>query len=209
MSNQVESLAQQSAQFLAIKIVADILRRIETELSPVYVYHNLDHSKDVLSEALRFAIAEGVDQRSIELIAIAAAYHEAGFLIRAQANEGFAAEMAKNAMQASGEYSDIEIKLVCQMILDTELQNIYKGPAQVASTELSKYLLDADVANLGRDDFFTKMELIGQESNIERQTLLKQTLQLCRAHQWQTKIAAELLEAKKQENMQKLAAMME
>lgn len=204
----MESLAQQLAQFLAMPIVADVFRRLETELAANYVYHNLDHSKDVLSEALNFAIAESVDQRSLELLVIAAAYHEAGFLVRAQANEGFAAEMAKNAMQAAGGYSEEEIQLVCQMILDTELQNIYRGPAQVATTELSKYLLDADVANLGRDDFFTKMELIGQEANIERQTLLKQTLQLCRAHKWQTKTAADRLEAKKQENMEQLLAML-
>jgi hypothetical protein len=76
------------------------------------------------------------------------------------------------------------------MIRDTEVKLLPEGPRQVPTTELSKYLCDADVSNLGRPDFFEKAELVRRELNLPRS---EQTARNLRAfiggHRWYTPAA--------------------
>jgi len=195
---------QRYEEFVAKPIISEIILRLKQELDLRYVYHSVDHTRDVLRVTLCFALAESVDERLLELLAIAAAYHDAGFLVGVENHEPRGADMAVEAMSSSGGYTEHEKSLVNQMILDTQLKNIFKGAAQVASNDLSRYLLDADLANLGRDDCFDKMEFISQELGLKGKELLSQTLQLCTAHDWQSDIARSLLDEKKQQNVEAL-----
>ena len=54
------------------------------------------------------------------------------------------------------EISEEDIEEIVQMILDTKVRVVAHGAGsqQIARTNLSRYLLDADLSNLGRTDFF-------------------------------------------------------
>ncbi|RMG39946.1 MAG: hypothetical protein D6719_12240, partial [Candidatus Dadabacteria bacterium] len=69
---------------------------------------------------------------------------------------------------------------------------------------LSKYLLDGDLSNLGREDFFDKLELVRLERNIERDGFYKSTLGFVTRHRWQTKVAELLRGPTKAKNIAKL-----
>jgi predicted metal-dependent HD superfamily phosphohydrolase len=139
--------------------------------------------------------------RQLELLAIAAACHDVGFIRSSGSNEPIGAAFAREHMACHGGYSAEEILLVERMILDTALVETPDGPRQAPSTELSRYLLDADLSNFGRDDFFERGELQRQELGQEPKLFRKNTLALIRAHRWLTPAGQALRQDQKERNV--------
>src|SRR5262249_21744403 len=159
------------------------------------------HTDDVLSEVVLFALEDGLGERDIHLLAVAAAYHDMGFVVVRRENEPVGARRAVRAMKQAGGYTDEEIAKVRRASLDTQIHLMTEGPRQMPTQEFSKYLLDADVSNLGRDDFFEKAELVRKESKgVDRRAFLTQLIVFVTAHRWYTKAAKKLRQTKKREN---------
>lgn len=199
--SQVEERITNYIEVLTSKaIISAILTKLESDLPEELTYHNSEHTKEVLAEAVRYAVIDNLDDREIELLAIAAAYHDAGFLEQRIDNELFGAQMAVSAMKEFGNYTEKEQDLVRQAILDTQLIETPDGPQQVASTKISPYLLDADLSNLGRDDFFEKNEKLRAEISFTEDIVLQKSLELLKSHRWQTAAAQKLRNQKKVRN---------
>lgn len=190
-------------------LVAVALNLLSRKLPDNLSYHAKSHTEDVLSEAMRFAMIDGLTERETALLAIAAAFHDTGFTRSPVANEAIGADLARKEMLSAGDYSEAEISLVEQMILDTTLVELPNGPQQIPSTKLSRYLLDADLSNLGRDDFFDKGELQRRELGIDEAHFRKRSYQLLSAHRWYTEAAHGLRQKKKEENLLLLKSMLE
>jgi hypothetical protein len=90
------------------------------------------------------------------------------------------------------------------MILDTALVPYNESFRQVPSTPLSRYLLDADLANFGRDDFFEKSELQRLELGDDAASFRRKTLLLIENHVWLTPAAEKLWADTKARNVEKL-----
>jgi hypothetical protein len=107
-------------------------------------------------------------------------------------------------MERQSGYSSEEILLVDRMILDTALVVTADGPCQIPSTRLSRYLLDADLSNLGRDDFFEKGELQRRELSQDEDRFRRNALALLQAHRWHTDAGQSLRQKKKEDNERSL-----
>src|SRR5690606_14143605 len=138
--------------------------------------------------------------KSEQLLVIAAAYHDTGFLVRPMDNETVGARFAREQLEEDGRFSEEEIKLVETMILDTRLVATELGPKQIPTVPLSKYLLDADLSNLGREDFFERSELLRQELGVDQDLFLVQCKRLIESHEWLTPAAKRLREEGQQKN---------
>ena len=193
----------------AIPVVAQAIDLLARQLPANLTYHAKSHTDDVLAEAMRYATIDGLSAREVELLAIAAAFHDTGFVKSLIANEALGADFARKAMRLAGTYSEDEIALVEQMIIDTTLVELPNGPQQIPSTKLSRYLLDADLSNLGREDFFDKGELQRRELGIDEAHFRKRSLQLLTAHRWFTDAARNLRQKKKDENLLLLKSLVE
>ena len=185
-------------------IISSVLKQLDELLPETLPFHSIDHTRDVLREAVLFAINEKRSERELELLAIAAAYHDVGFLEQMDDNEEIGARTAVAAMGEAGGYSEEEIELVKRMILDTKLHPVGESYQQKANTPLSKYLLDADLSNFGREDFFKMLEWRRQELEQEPDVVFARTLGLMQNHSWQTKTAERIRQPKKLENIRKL-----
>ena len=179
-------------------LVTETVATLVSDLDPTLYYHCPAHTKDVLRQTLELAAEDMIDDRDALLLAIAAAFHDAGFLKQRPKNEPIGANMAVEAMAKSGRFSPEERELVEQMILDTQL--VMEGPAQIANSRLSPWLLDADLANLGRDDFWDQTKLLAKELNIDLQNMLPMTQALMERHDWQSPAGRRLFGAKKECN---------
>lgn len=179
-------------------LVTETVDTLVSNLDPTLYYHSPAHTKDVLRQTLELAEADALDNRDVLLLAIAAAFHDAGFLKQRPKNEPIGAKMAVEAMAKSGRFSQGECDLVEQMILDTQL--VMEGPAQIANCRLSPWLLDADLANLGRDDFWDQTTLLAKELNIDLQHMLPMTQALMQRHDWQSPAGQRLFGEKKVAN---------
>ena len=171
IENDVKQAEETLRQLPVISAILDLLKQ---NLPGHLVYHAFAHTEDVLNEAIRFAITDELPAREIELLAIAAAFHDAGFIKSPVANEPIAARMVREALERHTTahptcgYSADEISLVEQMILDTSLRETQTGLRQVPTCDLSRYLLDADLSNLGREDFFDKGQPAGHDDAPQR-----------------------------------------
>jgi len=202
--NLAHHISSYETEILAIPAVQSILAKLEKDLRPDLLYHSKLHALDVLYEVLLFAVTDNLPRKSIILLGVAAVFHDAGFLVQPSANEIFGAQMFVGAVTRDKLFSQLEIDTGYQMILDTALVRQLATGITSPTVPLSTYLLDADVSNFGREDFFEKMELYCSELDVERQEYLEQTLGYVLAHTWHTNAAQTLRENKKQQNLAQL-----
>ncbi len=190
-------------------LIAGVLGELGENLPGRYVYHAAAHTERVLDQAVFLALFDGIEGRELELLGIAAAFHDSGFLVDERHHEEESAGKAVEAMHSDGGYTEEEIALVREMILATELVSSTGGRKQRAAAGLAGYLLDADLANIGREDFFVRLEEVRAESGRSWKEELKDALDLLQAHRWNTPAANACYEATKQKNTAVLTRMIE
>jgi predicted metal-dependent HD superfamily phosphohydrolase len=189
-------------------IVREALERLSTSLPDSLTYHTVEHTRDVLQEAITLAQEDGLSAREIELLAIASAWHDIGYIHALKQNEPLAARDLGAYLLNNPQYATDEIELMQQMILDTALVPAHNTLVQKPHTKLSRYLLDADLANFGRDDFFEKSALQLQETGMEQSAFRKTTLALLLAHTWLTPAGGRKWTKKKNINIQRLKSLL-
>ncbi len=199
------AFSEQAAPFSRIPIVAAGFDRLKRELPTNLHYHNLDHVVDVFNEAILFGQHDRLPPRSLELLAVGAVFHDMGFIERGQENESLGADFATQAMSADGSFSSREMSAVATMILDTQLRVTKDRIMQIPTTELSQYLCDADVSNLGRLDFFEKAEQRWMELGQPDQTVFIDGLKkFLASHTWYSPAAIALRQPQKILNVAEL-----
>jgi len=127
------------------KIKSFIIDRLRNELDKKLIYHNLEHTLDVMVQAGNIARAEGIEPGHMtELLQIAAAFHDSGFLYTYKNHEEKSCELFKSIVEGKMEQNDID--LVCGMIMATRIP-------QSPKTLYEQIICDADLDYLGRNDF--------------------------------------------------------
>ena len=126
---------------------AYILNRLENELDPVYTYHSVDHTRDVVSMTEVLCRLESVGELDARLLVTAAHYHDAGFLISREEHEKAGCQIVRDTLPDFG-YSNEHIERICGMIMATKIPQDPKDTCEMI-------LSDADLDYLGRDDFYT------------------------------------------------------
>lgn len=182
--------------------LASLSGRLKRELDIKLIYHCYFHTVDVIDQSIKLGLNARLCSRDLEIITIAALFHDAGFLKRHHDNEPIGAEMAESAMRVVGDYSEGEISLVSQMILDTKL--ITHECAQISNSRLSPYLLDADLSNLGRTIFWRQTNAVAAEIGMDFDEFMPITRDLMERHNWQSESARKLYGEQKEKNVKEL-----
>ena len=170
-------------------------------------YHNKQHTSEVLHDALMFAMIDGeVSKKEMELLGIAAAFHDTGFVVSSKENEPIGAKFAEKSMRKH-RYSEEDISQVKLMILDTQLKPVTENGKftlrQFSNSTLSGFLLDADVSNFGRRDFPIKTDLVYTETKAQDPVKFFSFVEgLLSSHSWQTEAAAAVCQVCKNKNIE-------
>ena len=188
-------------------VIASVHSLLASQLDASLKYHTKEHSDDVTDMAIALGASDQLDAHSLLLLGIAAAYHDAGFIEHRNDHEIVSAKLAEQAMEADGRFSKEDIRLTRQMILDTKLQP--DGPSHKVRSRLSSWLIDADLANLGRSDFLTQTELLADELQVPMDLMLKESLTLMNRHEWLSPAGTINLGMQKDLNKSKLITMLE
>jgi len=136
---------------------AYVLKRLKEELPSQRTYHSLEHTLDVYASVIDIALQEGVEGEDLELLKIAALYHDCGFVVQDGSHEESGCAIVREQLPAFGFTSD-QIERICDMILSTKIP---QSPKDL----LERILCDADLDYLGRSDF----KLIGDALFAEMQ----------------------------------------
>ena len=124
---------------------------MERELEPGLTYHNFAHTFDeVLPMTLKLADLHHLEGNDVILLAIAAAFHDIGWVIQSQDHEAIGVEIAREVLPAYGFTVD-QIEKIGEMIMATRLP---QNPTNL----LEEILVDADMDSLGREDFWLRNE---------------------------------------------------
>jgi predicted metal-dependent HD superfamily phosphohydrolase len=195
-----------------LKIVDQYIRELfRDELPDGIKFHDANHTlhptKGVVAVANRIAISEGISEIDRELLITAAYFHDTGYVREYDKNEPIAARQAGRILKMIG-YKPNEVKKIQKMILSTDLDREPK-------THIEKILCDADLDNLGRDDFLHldgRLREGRRARGVDVSDDLKWysgTLQLIKKHQYYTQSQKKLREKGKQKNLKKLLNKME
>lgn len=138
--------------------------RLETDLPQTLTYHGAHHTmSDVLPAVDRICLGEKVPQPQADLVRASALLHDLGFVESYYGNEHIGARLARQILPEFG-FSAIEIERIADLILSTEIREVDGAWIQVPGDDLLKQILcDADLDNLGRDDFFEVSDTLRRE----------------------------------------------
>src|ERR1043166_2562697 len=125
-----------------------LMEKLEKELFPGYTYHNAHHTTCVIEATEQLMKGEHVPKEDYWLILTAALFHDSGFLKSVKNHEEISCDFAWEILPSFG-YSNESIEKICRLIMVTKLP-------QSPTNLYEQILCDADLYNLGSNDFFTQ-----------------------------------------------------
>lgn len=179
-----------------------ILERLEQGLDRRLCYHNLAHTLDVHKAVENLSRTENIPPHSRLILETAAYYHDSGMLVGYQEHEKHSIFIAREILP-SYHYSPEEIDEVEKLIQVTTIP-------QQAQTQLEKIICDADLDNLGREDFFIQsfcLKLEWEYFNIRSTTLHEWLIfeqKFLEVHKYYTASARNSRDAQKRKNLNQI-----
>jgi predicted metal-dependent HD superfamily phosphohydrolase len=149
-------------------IVAEAKKYVNTiliSLDDMY-YHQYSHTLDVVERAVYLGYKENLSREEIEILELSALFHDTGFIVQYEHNEPIGAKFASNFLK-SYLYPNDKIATIERIILATDPN--YLEPKDI----YEKIIKDADVDNLGRDDFFEQGSRVKSEVEVLKNIKIK------------------------------------
>jgi predicted metal-dependent HD superfamily phosphohydrolase len=130
-------------------MVQDYVTSLFTEKTPVInKYHNLSHTQEVVDSTIEIGLAEKLSLEDIEVVQIAAWFHDTGYVEKTAGHEELSAMFASNFLSEEN-YPANRIEKIIGCILATKVP-------QKPITLLQKIICDADLSHFGRETFFSR-----------------------------------------------------
>jgi len=136
---------------------------------PENVYHNLNHTTEVVAAVKEIARAEGINDDDMELILIAAWFYDLGYVKTWAGHKDLSIEYAQNFLKAN-KYPEDKIQEI------TSLINATRTP-QNPKNKLEEILCDADSHHLGAKS-------TDQKENLYRLEMEKRGEMVCTDEEW-------------------------
>lgn len=173
------------------------VRDLSYRQMPNHLYHNFNHAVDVYNVATELAKAEGIGTKNTELLQTAAWLHDIILISKYTNNEEQSALLAENHLPLFFGYSVGEANEVGKLIRATKYPTEPKGLLQ-------EIICDADVANVGRKDFFEKGYAVFMELGIPREKWNDMQRGFLKGHKFYTDSAKKIYGPGKERNIQLL-----
>jgi len=167
-----------------------------------YLYHNLQHAQDVVEAVRRLGNIYVLSQVEMEMLELAAWFHDTGFRYGPENHEEHSAGIARNFLEHEG-YPEIRIHQIESLILATRR---FAEPENL----LEQIIRDADYSHLGSELYWDRCSRIRQELLMTRHNFMPEEewvefeLDFMAGHRFHTEAAQQLLEATKQKNIRQL-----
>lgn len=166
-------------------------------------YHSLSHTVDVVESSLEIGRKQNVSEDDIEILQLAAWFHDLGYSKGCDNHEKVGAEMAEEFLSQKG-YSEEKIQKVVGCIMATQMP-------QNPQNSLEQIMCDADLMHLASEDYFTKADLLHKEieytksCKISEKEWMKMNEDFLNQHCFFTDYARSRYESKVKENLKKVS----
>jgi uncharacterized protein len=180
--------------------VSEYASKIITEKLPKeIVYHNIEHTKEVVDTANDIGKHSGLPESEMEILLIAAWFHDIGITGNYNNHEEKSASIAKDFLQKNN-YPSEKIEKVINLILATRLP-------QEPKNLIEKVICDADISHIGKKEFNTRSQLLRKEweNTLGKKTndkeWLKNNIDFLSHSKFHTKYAKENFEKQRLKNL--------
>ncbi len=178
-----------------------VLEKMEKEMPAYMYYHNISHTKDVITRVEVLGRAEDVSDEQLLFLKTAALLHDTGFIINYEKHEEKSVFFAKELLPKY-KYTEKQTDEIVRLINVTQIN------AKPVSL-LEKIMKDADLDYLGRPDFvpvsenlFKELKNSGVQLSIEDWNEMQ--YDFISNHTYYTKSAKNLRQVNKERQLQKL-----
>ena len=120
---------------------AFVVNLLNKNLPEHYYYHNQKHTLYVLEKTIEIAVAENCTKEEIDLLSVAALWHDTGFTKTYKGHEEESCKLARQYLPGYG-YAAEAINTICEMIMATKIP-------QSPKNRLDEIVVDADLEYLG------------------------------------------------------------
>ena len=178
-----------------------VITMLSHNLPKNYYYHNFEHTLYVVEKAREIGLHENCTQEELELLNVAALWHDTGYLKTYYDHEAESCLFARLYLPEY-DYSPTEIERVCTLIMATKIP-------QTAKNKLAEILADADLEYLGTpsfetrsDNLFREMKSVNPSLTLEKWNQMQITF--LQKHHYFTRFCIENREPVKQGYLNKL-----
>lgn len=171
-------------------------------LHPELVYHNLEHTRNVVSKTKEIAGHYELSERNMLIVYIAAWFHDIGYLYtEPETHEEKGAEIMTKFMTDQSREMDL-VDEIEQCIMATK-------PGKKPANLCEQILKDADTYHLGTKDFRVLNKLVIAENklrdpNFSTEESNRKVVELLEKHHFYTSYCKDRLSEGKQKNLKKL-----
>ncbi len=174
----------------------------EKHISNKYAFHDLQHTKNVVTSVNEICAEYELDNKEIEIMKLAAWFHDMGYDKGPSDHEERSVQYASQFLKEQN-FPEEDIELINDCILAT------KYP-QLPDTLMQKIVCDADLSHLGKDNYWDRCGKIRQELALVKDLIMNEQewmdfeLEFMKNHTFHTEIAQELYEKSKQKHIKQL-----
>ena len=182
------------------EFVRDLLA---TQIPENLSYHDIIHTEYVVGRAELIGQHSGLSESDLNLVKVAAWFHDTGFAVRSSGHEEESQKIATQFLSSKG-IEEIQIEKVNRCIQATKM------PQNPGDDLLARVVCDADMAYLSEEFYITRTNLLRKEWNSESDSKLtktayyKETVEMFNGHRYHTDYAESIFAPGKAKNLQLL-----
>lgn len=195
MENQDQYTVIKEAESLVFQLLED-------QLPTDFHFHNFEHTRQVVEAAARLAELSQLSPEDVELLLLAAWFHDTGYIDNPDEHEKASAHRAAQFMGTKN-FSQAQIERVQATILATRLP-------QTPKSQTAEILCDADLSHLGRKAFwdlsgkFRLEQASRHRILLSEQEWISQEINFLQQHQYHTPAATALYQEQKEKHIRQL-----
>ncbi|MFT5263804.1 MAG: putative metal-dependent HD superfamily phosphohydrolase [Polaribacter sp.] len=175
---------------------------ITEQVSQDYVYHDLNHTQEVVEGVRAIGVAMNLTEEQLEVLQIAAWFHDTGYDQGSDRHEERSADYARSFLKEK-QYNEVRIQEVVRCIMATKLENYPKET-------LGKVIRDADFTHLGNTSYWERCGRVRQELVLTKRILqsdqewTESELRFMNSHQYLTEAAERLFGSQKEKHIESI-----
>jgi len=178
-----------------------VMKMLRDHLPMNLFYHAPEHTIDVIEAVERIAAGEGCSDKEIQLLKIAAIFHDTGFTRDMRDHEKHGCAIATEILPEYG-VSNEDLAIIRSLIMATKVP-------QQPHTKLEEIICDADLDYLGRDDYFSiaehlHKEFLAFEKVKDERDWIQLQLNFLQSHKYFTRTCIALRQPVADENLRKI-----
>ncbi|MCO6489383.1 MAG: HD domain-containing protein [Phaeodactylibacter sp.] len=174
----------------------------EEHFPPEYVFHDLPHTRNVVESALQIGQAYELSEKEMEILQLAAWFHDTGYYKNPIGHEELSSELAEAYLRKK-DYTPEDIHVVKNCINATRVP-------QNPSNLMEEILCDADLSHLGNERYWDRCGRLRQEMSMTRDILMSEQewvdfeLDFMVNHRYHTEVARKLFGKQKNKHIKQL-----